>query len=307
VSAPDDSEPAGRPVYPAEYEADVVLRDGATAHLRPITPDDADLLVEFYSRVSDESKYYRFFSPYPQLSERDVAHFTQVDYHDRLALIVLVGGRMIAVGRYERTGPAVAEVAFLVEDEHQGRGLGQLLLEHLAQAARENGISKFSAEVLPDNRKMLTVFTEAGYRVARGVEDGVILVEFDIAPTDTSVGVMQAREQRSEARSIERLLTPSSVAVIGASRREGTIGNALLRNLSDGGFTGTLYAVNTDAAGTEIDGVPAYATIRDIDARAPPRGSAVWWWCPAASPRSVTRAGNASGTWSGWPAPTACG
>jgi acyl-CoA synthetase (NDP forming)/RimJ/RimL family protein N-acetyltransferase len=251
--------------YPAEYEADVVLRDGATAHLRPITPDDAELLVAFYARVSETSKYYRFFAPYPQLSERDVARFTQVDYHDRLALIVTVGDEMIGVGRYERTGRRTAEVAFLIEDAHQGRGLGQLFLEHLAQAARENGIHRFVAEVLPDNRKMITVFTEAGYKVAREFEDGVIMVEFDIAPTDTSFGVMQAREQRSEALSIARLLTPGSVAVIGASRREGTIGNALLRNLRDGGFPGRLYAVNTDTKADEIEGVPAYPTIRDVE------------------------------------------
>ena len=251
--------------YPAEYEADVVLRDGATAHLRPITPADADLLVAFYGRVSEQSKYYRFFAPYPELSDRDVARFTQVDYHDRLALIVTVGDEMIGVGRYERTGGRTAEVAFLIEDAHQGRGLGQLLLEHLAQAARENGIHQFVAEVLPDNRKMITVFTEAGYKVAREFEDGVIVVEFDIAPTDTSFGVMQAREQRSEALSIARLLTPSSVAVIGASRRKGTIGNALLRNLRDGGFPGRLYAVNTDTKADEIEGVPAYPTIREVD------------------------------------------
>jgi len=251
--------------YPAEYEADVVLRDGATAHLRPITPADDDLLVAFYARVSEQSKYYRFFAPYPELSDRDVARFTQVDYHDRLALIVTVGHEMIGVGRYERTGRRTAEVAFLIEDAHQGRGLGQLLLEHLAQAARENGIHQFVAEVLPDNRKMITVFTEAGYKVAREFEDGVIMVEFDIAPTDTSFGVMQAREQRSEALSIARLLTPQSVAVIGASRREGTIGNALLRNLRDGGFPGRLYAVNTDTKADEIEGVPAYPTIREVD------------------------------------------
>jgi acyl-CoA synthetase (NDP forming)/GNAT superfamily N-acetyltransferase len=253
--------PAG---YPLEYEADVVLRDGATAHLRPIVPDDAELLVRFYSRVSDQSKYYRFFAPYPTLSDRDVARFTQVDYAGRLALIVVVAGEMIAVGRYERTSSTDAEVAFLVEDAHQGRGLGQLLLEHLAEAAREHGISRFIAEVLPDNRKMMTVFTEAGYHVAREFEDGVIVVAFDIRPTDTSYGVMQAREQRSEATSIERLLTPSSVAVIGAGRREGTIGNALLRHLRDGGFTGSLYAVNAEAGETAIEGVPAYPTVRDI-------------------------------------------
>ena len=258
----DPHHPSG---YPGDLEADVVLRDGATAHLRPIAPADADLMVSFYARVSEQSKYYRFFAPYPQLSDRDVARFTQVDYHDRLALIVTVGDEMIGVGRYERTGRRTAEVAFLIEDAHQGRGLGQLLLEHLAQAARENGITRFVAEVLPDNRKMITVFTEAGYKVAREFEDGVIVVEFDIAPTDTSFGVMQAREQRSEALSIARLLTPSSVALIGASRREGTIGNALLRNLRDGGFPGRLYAVNTDTKADEIEGVPAYPTIREVE------------------------------------------
>ena len=190
-----------------------------------------------------------------------------MDYRDRLALIVTVGDEMIGVGRYERTGRRTAEVAFLIEDAHQGRGLGQLLLEHLAQAAREHGITRFVAEVLPDNRKMITVFTEAGYKVAREFEDGVIVVEFDIAPTDTSFGVMQAREQRSEALSIARLLTPTSVAVIGASRREGTIGNALLRNVRDSGFPGQLYAVNAESSEDEIEGVPAYRTIRDVNAK----------------------------------------
>ena len=252
------------PGYPHDYEADVVLRDGATAHIRPIVPDDAELLVAFYGRVSERSKYFRFFAPYPRLSDRDVARFTQVDYSGRLALIVSVAGEMIAVGRYEQTSSSAAEVAFLVEDRHQGRGLGQLLLEHLAQAAREHGIVRFTAEVLPDNRKMMSVFTEAGYHVARQFEDGVVGVVFDILPTDTSYGVMQSREQRSEATSIERLLTPSSVAVIGASRREDTIGNALLRHLRESGFTGTLYAVNTEADGDEIEGVAAYPTIRDV-------------------------------------------
>ena len=95
MSLSDQYDPHQPDGYPAEYEADVVLRDGATAHLRPITPADADLLVAFYARVSEQSKYYRFFAPYPELSDRDVARFTQVDYHDRLALIVTVGDEMI--------------------------------------------------------------------------------------------------------------------------------------------------------------------------------------------------------------------
>ena len=104
--------------------------------------------------MSPESKYLRFFAPYPRLSERDVRRFTQVDYVDRVALIVTLGEEMIAVGRYDRIDDGQAEVAFLIEDAHQGRGIGQLLLEHLAEAARERGITRFVAEVLPQNRRM---------------------------------------------------------------------------------------------------------------------------------------------------------
>jgi acyl-CoA synthetase (NDP forming)/RimJ/RimL family protein N-acetyltransferase len=248
--------------YPAHWEADVVLSDGATAHLRPIRPDDADRLVEFYGRVSDDSKYFRFFAPYPTLSPRDVETFTQVDHTDRVALIVLTGDEMIAVGRYERIDAGQAEVAFLVEDDHQGRGVGSVLLEHLAQAARERGIGRFVAEVLPHNHKMITVFSEAGYTIASRLTDGIVHVEFEIRPTDDSIDVMTAREHRAEARSIQRLLTPRSVAVIGASRSRDKVGHALVRNLVRGGFTGPVYAVNPDA--TAVSGVPAYPSVRDV-------------------------------------------
>ena len=248
--------------YPAHWEADVVLSDGATAHLRPIRPDDADRLVEFYGRVSDDSKYFRFFVPYPTLSPRDVETFTQVDHTDRVALIVLIGDEMIAVGRYERIDAGQAEVAFLVEDDHQGRGVGSVLLEHLAQSARERGIGRFVAEVLPHNHKMITVFSEAGYTIASRLTDGIVHVEFEIRPTDDSIDVMTAREHRAEARSIQRLLTPRSVAVIGASRSRDKVGHALVRNLVRGGFTGPVYAVNPDA--TAVSGVPAYPTVRDV-------------------------------------------
>ncbi|HEU4542393.1 MAG TPA: bifunctional GNAT family N-acetyltransferase/acetate--CoA ligase family protein [Jiangellaceae bacterium] len=248
--------------YPAHWEADVVLSDGATAHVRPIRPDDADRLVAFYARVSDESKYYRFFAPYPQLSARDIGLFTHVDHSDRVALIMLAGDNMIAVGRYDRIDKEQAEVAFLVEDAHQGRGIGSVLLEHLAQAARENGIARFVAEVLPQNRKMIKVFADAGYTVGNTFEDGVVHVRFEIHPTENSLAVMTAREHRAEARSIGRLLTPRSVAVVGASRSREKVGQALVRNLVLGGFTGPVYAVNPGAPA--IAGVPAYPSVAEI-------------------------------------------
>ncbi len=157
---------------PRHWEADVLLRDGSTAHIRPIQPEDAQILVDFYSRVSDESKYYRFFSPMPKLSDRDVARFTQVDHVDRVAFVLLLSGEMIAVGRYDLVKPGEAEVAFLVEDRHQGRGIAQILLEHLAQAGRERGVDRFLAEVLPDNHKMINTFRDAGYRMVSELRRG---------------------------------------------------------------------------------------------------------------------------------------
>ncbi|HEU0041606.1 MAG TPA: GNAT family N-acetyltransferase, partial [Jiangellaceae bacterium] len=248
--------------YPAHWEADVVLSDGATAHLRPIQPDDVQRLVDFYSRVSDESKYYRFFAPYPQLSDKDIDRFTHVDHVARVALILLVGDNMIAVGRYDRINPAEAEVSFLVEDSQQGRGVGSVLLEHLAQAARERGVHRFVADILPANRKMIAVFADAGYTVDNRFEDGVVHVEFEIVPTDHSLEVSAAREHRAEARSIERLLKPRSVAVIGASRSRDKVGRALIRNLVLCGFTGPVYAVNPEAKA--VAGVPAYPSVRDV-------------------------------------------
>ncbi len=240
-----------------------MLRDGRTAHIRPIRASDAELLVEFYARVSDTSKYYRFFTAMPTLSERDVDRFTQVDHHDRVAFVVLVAEQMIAVGRYDVVEPGEAEVAFLVQDEHQGRGIAQILLEHLAQAGRERGVERFRAEVLPDNQRMIQTFRDAGYRVAGGYEDGVMLLEFPIDPTDTAIGVMQHREHRAEATSIQTFFNAKSVAVIGASRRQDTIGRALVRNLVTGDFTGRVYAVNPSA--DAVSGLPAYKSVVDIE------------------------------------------
>ncbi|MFI9729612.1 GNAT family N-acetyltransferase [Streptomyces sp. NPDC052092] len=263
--------------YPAHWEADVVLRDGGTARIRPITADDAERLVSFYEQVSDESKYYRFFAPYPRLSAKDVHRFTHHDFVDRVGLAATVGGEFIATVRYDRIGaggrPASgaeadeAEVAFLVQDAHQGRGVASALLEHIAAVARERGIRRFAAEVLPANTKMIKVFTDAGYTQKRSFEDGVVRLEFDLEPTDRSLAVQYAREQRAEARSVQRLLAPGAVAVIGTGRTPGGVGRSILDNIRDAGFTGRLYAVNgaLPDGQKELDGVPAFRSVRDID------------------------------------------
>ncbi len=257
-------DPAGDPVYPAHWAADVVLRDGGTAHLRPITPQDADALQAFHLAQSPESVYLRFFAPMPRLSERDLARFTTVDHVDRVAIVAEVAGRIVGVGRFDRTARRTAEVAFNISDHHQGRGLGSVLLEHLAAAARERGIHRFEAEVLPQNRKMVGVFRDAGYDVTNRFDDGVISVAFDIDPTERSIAVMAAREHRAEAASIAALLSPRSVAVIGASTTPGRIGHVLLQHLLAGGFTGEVHAVHPTA--TQVLGVPAHPDVASIGA-----------------------------------------
>lgn len=262
--------------YPAHWEADVVLRDGGTARIRPITVDDAERLVSFYEQVSDESKYYRFFAPYPRLSAKDVHRFTHHDFVDRVGLAATIGGEFIATVRYDRIGPDgtpasqpadEAEVAFLVQDAHQGRGVASALLEHIGAVARERGIRRFAAEVLPANTKMIKVFTDAGYTQKRSFEDGVVRLEFGLEPTDRSMAVQHAREQRAEARSVQRLLAPGSVAVVGAGRTPGGVGRSILDNIRDAGFTGRLYAVNKafEEDREELDQVAAYRSVRAID------------------------------------------
>src|SRR5690606_11088492 len=149
--------------------------------VRPIRPDDADLLRAFYSRLSPESIYFRYFAPRPRLTEKEIVWFTNVDYDDRVALIATIGDDMVAVVRYDRLEPRdQAEVAFLVEDAHQGRGLASVLLEHLRAAARERGIRTFIADVLPGNHRMIAVLREAGYTVQSRFEDGVVRMTLDL-------------------------------------------------------------------------------------------------------------------------------
>ncbi|GAA5162264.1 GNAT family N-acetyltransferase [Ornithinimicrobium tianjinense] len=255
------------PGYPREWEADVVLADGMVAHVRPIVPADTEAIHEFHANQSEESIYLRYFAPIKRLSDRDVHRFTHVDYHDRVALVMIINNQLAGIGRYDRlkAGGPVAEVAFNVSDHHQGRGIGSVLLEHLADIGREDGVRRFVADVLPQNRKMIGVFKDAGYDVSHEFDDGVIAVSFDIEATDASRAVRMSREHRSEARSVRQVLNPASVAVIGASRRSDTVGRTFFDNLVDGGFTGAVYAVNNRAEpGTLISGHPSHASVRDI-------------------------------------------
>lgn len=256
------------PGYPREWEADVVLSDGRVAHVRPIRPDDTDAIHAFHEAQSEQSIYLRFFAPIKRLSDKDVHRFTHVDYSDRVALVMYVRDDLVGIGRFDRITPggSVAEVAFNVSDHHQGRGIGSVLLEHLADIGREGGVTRFVADVLPQNRRMIGVFRDAGFEVSHEFDDGVIAVSFDIEPTEASRAVRMSREHRSEVRSMRAVLHPETVAVVGVSRRPATIGRAFFDNIVAGGFTGRVYPVNNAAEpGTLINGHPSVASVRDIE------------------------------------------
>lgn len=250
--------------YPAEYELDVVLRDGETVQVRPITSADGDLLVDFFERLGPESRYFRFFRVKQDLNPEEVKFFTSVDYEQRMALIVLDEDRMTAVGRYDidESDPTSAEVAFAVADEEQGRGIGTELLQLLTSYARQHGVERFRAFVLPENVQMMRVFRNSGYELGRTVEDGVYTVDFPVAYTEGARSAAEFREKRAIASSILPLFFPRSIAVIGASTRKGAIGNTLFRNLLHSGFGGAVYPVNPNAS--VVNSVRAYPSIKDV-------------------------------------------
>lgn len=234
------------PTEPDSWEADVVLRDGHTVRMRAIRPDDADRIQRFHERQSPESIYFRFFSPRPTLSDRDVEHFTNVDHIDRVAFVAVLDEEIVAVARYERyEGTDTAEVAFFVDDAHHGRGLASLMLEYLAAAARENGIVRFRASTLPNNRKMLKVFAVAGYDVATQLDDGLVDIAFDLTPTEEVVAAVDRRGRIAEAASVRRLLCPAAVALVADD-------GSFAANIAGGGYQGDVVVLDH----SDIDDLP---------------------------------------------------
>ena len=251
------------PGYPVQFEADVVLSDGGTVLIRPIRPEDAPALARFHERLSPESVYLRYFSPHPHLSDAELSYLTTIDYQRRMALVAIHGDEIVGVARYEgREGRTNAEVAFLVDDRHQGRGIGTVLLEWLAAAAREAGITEFFATTLWENQKMLAVFREAGFETKTIVGGGEVSVRFPVADSADLAVAIAKREHRAEARSVGRLLAPRSIAVIGAGQASTGIGHQVLRNLLAGEFQGPVYPVNPKSA--FVGGVRAYPSLLDI-------------------------------------------
>ncbi|HSB08363.1 MAG TPA: GNAT family N-acetyltransferase [Blastocatellia bacterium] len=250
--------------YPARYESDILLRDGSSLHLRPIKPDDLDALMDFHKRLSPRSVYFRYFSPLPELGEERAKTLTSVDYEDTFALVGELAGRIVGVARYYRDEKARdrAEVAFLIEDALQGRGIATRMLERLAEIAREKEIKTFDAYVLGDNRKMMDVFMHTGFEVERRLEGGVFQVAFPITPTPEFEEKAAIRSQMAARASMKAFFEPRSVAVVGAGRRRGGIGAEVFHNLVAAGFQGVVYPVNERAR--VVGSVTAYPRVTDI-------------------------------------------
>lgn len=246
--------------------ADVILRDGRTLRLRPPRREDAEGLLAFFHALSEQSLYRRFHG-FPQIGEQLVEPLLEPDWDERGALLATLaeeqGQRVVAVANYVRLrDPALAEAAFAVADAHQGRGIGTRLLEQLAERAAAVGIETFVAEVLPGNRDMLGVFEAVGFELTRELQGGELEVRFPIAPTERYETRVAERDHTAVTASLRPFFEPRTVAVIGASRRRGSLGGELFRNILEGDFAGAAFPVNRD--GEPVAGVRAYRSIEEV-------------------------------------------
>ena len=267
---------AAAPAVPAtldwkSYAAFGLLRDGRSIRVRALRPDDKERLLGLFRRQGPESIHYRFFGAKSTLSEAELRYFTELDFVRHVGLAAVRGSAaeedFLGVARYIRGDDGNdarprAEFAVAVADADQGRGVGTLLLEHLARIAQRSGIRAFEADVLGDNQKMFELLHAAGFRVSATAPGNVVHVSFPTEENEAWTEASDERTWRSAAESLRALFNPRSVAVVGASRKAGSIGAALVHNLKEYGFTGRVHPVNPDA--TEIEGLKAYRTLSDV-------------------------------------------
>jgi acetyl coenzyme A synthetase (ADP forming)-like protein len=248
--------------YPANREADVVLRDGSTVHVRPVRRDDEAAIAEFLRDLSPDSIGFRFFGM-PNM-KWVISWSVDVDYADRFALVAETGTprRIVSHASYVRVNEERAEIAFLVADAWQGHGISTIMLAHLASIASQHGIVTFTAQVLPANYRMIEVFRQSGFPLRTRSTRDAIELEFPTSPSPEAIECFEERERVAAVAAVRHFLAPRTVAVIGASRRRGTIGGEVLHNLVTGGYSGAVYAVNPSA--DVVQSLPAYHSIRDV-------------------------------------------
>jgi acyl-CoA synthetase (NDP forming)/GNAT superfamily N-acetyltransferase len=243
--------------------ADVLLADGTIAVIRSLREDDRAAVLALHESVSVDTLRLRFFSPSREAGRHYVAHLFAPENTRSAALVAVIRGRVAGLATAELLSPDSAEVAFLVADEDRGRGLGSLLLEHLAALGRRHGVSRFEAEVLGDNYGMLRVFRAAGFAATRRTVEGEVEVELRTDASREAVEAADRREWRAAARSLRPLLHPTSVAVVGVRRSAGGFGHGVLQAIRESSYAGALHVVHPEAE--SIDGLPAVRGLAELD------------------------------------------
>jgi len=246
-----------------KYTKAIALMDGSMLHLRAIRIDDEDKLSSFYNRLSHRSRQLRFLGN----ETLDARNYANVDYDDTFAVVAILGEgaeeKIIGVGRYWRhPTPHKAEMAFVVEDSYQKKGIGTHLVELLASAAHEHGIDTFEMEILQENIEVTKMLQQSGFELVGKVQgDHSWRGIYSIIPTPFAASKSAEREKTAFVASIKRFMQPKSIAVLGASNKPG-IGNTLVKALVNNGFTGIVYPINPKVE--VISSIKTYPSIMDV-------------------------------------------
>ncbi len=253
------------------YKEHVLLKNGQGLIFRPASLDDIPKVESFMTRVSRESLRMRFMASVSQVSADVIKQLCSGDFKSSGCLLALMGSdsdsKVVGLGNYIAGGNShTAEVALLIEDDFQGKGIGTLLLERLAGMAAANGFIEFEAEVLPDNQSMINVFKSSGFERHQVWNSDTVHIELPVGSAAALWEIAGLRERIAVANSLVPLLRPEVVAVIGASRDSSSIGNIIFRNILSAHFTGTIYPVNPHS--NSVNGIKAYSSIRELPEKA---------------------------------------
>jgi acyl-CoA synthetase (NDP forming)/RimJ/RimL family protein N-acetyltransferase len=256
---PSDRPPEHRPTF-------ALLTDGGIVEIRLATPADLDEVRRLHEEMSDDNKRMRFFGAGKRAGEESARRICDQPRPGYAGLVAVLNFGIVGVAEYTYAEePGQAEVAFVVEESYHGRGVGTLLLEHLAVTALRNGLREFVAYVLSDNYDMQRVFADAGLSVTTRVDHGSSRLVVDLTEDERHLQAVTSRERIAEVESLRPLLQPRSVVVVGAGRRPGSVGRAILDNVRKFGFAGPIYAVNASVPPDEtIGGVPAFRSVLEL-------------------------------------------
>ena len=241
----------------------ILLKDGTSAELRLARQSDAGALRQFIDRLSPESKRHRFFSESAPPDEVVASFCDSSDPRSQLTLIAVRISQsrpvVVAAGTYTARDACTAEVSLAVDDAFHGKGIGTILVEHLALLAVRHGFTQLWAVTHADNLAMREVFRESGFPWQESVEGGEIEVELSLTPTERTVTQSEWRDRVATVASLRPFFHPQAVAVIGASADPAAIGHRLLDALLKGGFAGPVYPINPHAA--SLAGLRAYPLV----------------------------------------------